>query len=112
MMWTVVLILVSCYLTKADYDARCGDDSKTGLTLDDSTDGVGGRYKVEWCTAADRNVTAWELVMRYDDRPKENCTTYDDIVSPGLLHSRFIEPITLNINCTNVSIHLYNTILI
>ncbi|CAH0714740.1 unnamed protein product, partial [Brenthis ino] len=106
MMWTVPLILVSCYLTKADYDARCGDDSKTGLTLDVSTDGVEGRYSVEWCTAADRNVTAWELVMRYDDRPKENCTDYD-IFSPGLFHSRFIEPITLNINCTNVCFTKY-----
>ena len=106
MKWTVFFILLSCYLVKGDYDVKCSYNSKTGLTFEPSNDGVEGRYKVEWCTTADRNVTSWELVLRYDDRAKESCLRYQ--LGPlGSVHSRFHQPVNLNLSCTNVSICIF-----
>ncbi|XP_047530482.1 uncharacterized protein LOC125066454, partial [Vanessa atalanta] len=102
------LFLLLCYLTKAEYSAKCSDNLQSGLTFEAMNDDVEGRYRVEWCTMADKNVTTWELVMRYDDtRPPSRCVKYSVDIPPGAVHSRFSERVHLNLNCTNICFSTY-----
>ncbi|XP_064072147.1 uncharacterized protein LOC135193472 [Vanessa tameamea] len=102
------LFLLLCYLTKAEYNAKCSDNLQSGLTFEAMNDDVEGRYRVEWCTVADKNVTTWELVMRYDDtRPPSRCVKYSVDIPPGAVHSRFSERVHLNLNCTNICFSTY-----
>lgn len=104
---TVFLFSLLCCLAKAEYSVRCNNSSRSDLTFEPSTDGVEGRYTVDWCTTADRNVTDWELVMRYDDtRAPEKCKEYNFRTHTGMVHSRFDRLVEVDLNCTNVSILL------
>ncbi|XP_050347243.1 uncharacterized protein LOC126771418 [Nymphalis io] len=97
------LFSLLCYLTKAEYNVKCSDNLHSGLTFEATNDGVEGRYRVEWCTMADKNVTNWELVMRYyDTLSPSRCEKYSVDIPLGLLHSRFNEIVHVNLNCTNV----------
>ncbi|CAH2108722.1 unnamed protein product [Euphydryas editha] len=100
---TVFLFSLLCCFTKAEYSVRCNNSSRSGLTFEPSSDGVEGRYTVDWCTTADRNVTNWELSMRYDDtRAPEQCKKFDIRYRPGRVHSRFDRIVDVDLNCTDV----------
>lgn len=118
-----ILACLPCWLlicASAEYTVKCNNISASSISFEPSADGVKGRYTVVWCTEVDKNVTEWDMLIRfYESRKPEKCKTYDLRHPPplGLAHSHLRQNVNLNLNCTNVSTiyvdnSLYQTMLL
>ncbi|CAK1540830.1 unnamed protein product [Leptosia nina] len=87
MLLTVLLLLLNA-VTNASVIAKCSNNTEPHLTFT-STNDVDGRYHMEWCTESDKDVTSWEVTLRYNEnRPPEKCQKYD-LLFRGAVHSHF-----------------------
>ncbi|KPJ06816.1 hypothetical protein RR48_11315 [Papilio machaon] len=102
---SIVCILLIC--VNAEHTVRCNNETNPSInsvTLVPSPDHVGGRYVIEWCTAAGANITAWEFYINYNISMNPNqCKHYNFIHdSKFAYHSHLEENTNINLNCSHV----------
>ncbi|CAF4953130.1 unnamed protein product [Pieris macdunnoughi] len=97
----LVLVLLNGFLSYAEYvTINCSNHSESNLTFVPSKD-VAGRYNINWCTESDKEVTSWELTLRYIENRSENECQYS-LMMRGPQHSFFRRRLNMDLNCTNV----------
>ncbi|XP_045534635.1 uncharacterized protein LOC123720927 [Papilio machaon] len=107
MLFVLYLVCILLICVNAEHTVRCNNETNPSInsvTLVPSPDHVGGRYVMEWCTAAGANITAWEFYINYNISMNPNqCKHYNFIHdSKFAYHSHLEENTNINLNCSHV----------
>lgn len=69
----VLFLTGLCNCDAEYYSVRCSDHEQSSATLTPSTDGVRGRYVMEWCTEVEPGPKEWNMELGYNGNNPKSC---------------------------------------